>query len=113
MRVSDGCREFVLEQLSDVKALHARSMFGGIGLYAGDVFFGILAADVLYLKVDDSNRSSYESEGMKPFTPFTNQTMTMSYYEVPVRVLEDRDELARWVRTSIRVAATAAARKKR
>jgi TfoX/Sxy family transcriptional regulator of competence genes len=27
-------------------------MFGGVGLYAADVFFGILAADTLYFKVD-------------------------------------------------------------
>jgi hypothetical protein len=55
MRVNDSFRAYVLEQLSDVKGLLPRAMFGGVGLYAGDHFFGILAADSLYFKVDDSN----------------------------------------------------------
>ena len=61
MRVTDGFRAFVLEQLEGVKSVRARAMFGGVGLYADEVFFGILAADTLYLKVDDSNRGQYEA----------------------------------------------------
>jgi DNA transformation protein len=83
-------------------------MFGGVGLYAGDVFFGILAADTLYLKVDDSNRSQYEAEGMRAFRPYADKPVSMSYYQVPARVLEDPDELAAWAAASIRVGAGAA-----
>ena len=79
-------------------------MFGGIGLYADDVFFGILAADALYLKVDDSNRGQYEAEGMIAFQPYADKPMSMSYYQVPGRVLEDGDELTAWARASVRVA---------
>jgi DNA transformation protein len=50
MRVTDGFRAFVLEQLADLESVRARAMFGGVGLYAGDVFFGLVAADALYLK---------------------------------------------------------------
>lgn len=50
MRVTDGFRAFVLEQLTDLESVRARAMFGGVGLYAGDVFFGLVAADALYLK---------------------------------------------------------------
>ena len=113
MRVTDGFRAFVLEQLSGVESLRARAMFGGIGLYADDVFFGILAADVLYLKVDDSNRAKYEAEGMPAFQPYADKPMSMSYYEVPARVLEDGDELTTWARASVRVAAHAKPRKAR
>jgi DNA transformation protein and related proteins len=104
MRVTDGFRAFVLEQLAGVKALRARAMFGGVGLYAGDVFFGIVAADVLYLKVDDSNRRTFEAAGMTPFKPYAERPMTMSYYQVPAGVLEDSDELADWARASVRAA---------
>ena len=38
-------------------------MFGGVGLYHADLFFGIIARDVLYLKVDDVNRPDYEAAG--------------------------------------------------
>lgn len=104
MRVTDGFRAFVLEQLAGVTSVRARAMFGGVGLYAGDVFFGILAADTLYLKVDDSNRGQYEAAGMTAFKPYADKPTTMSYYQVPVRVIEDGDELAAWARASVRVA---------
>ena len=113
LRVTDGFRAFVLEQLADVKSLQARPMFGGIGLYAGDVFFGIVASDVLYLKVDDSNRERYASEGMPAFQPYLGKPISMSYYQVPARILEDGDELTAWARASVRAAARAIARKPR
>jgi DNA transformation protein and related proteins len=113
MRVTDGFRAFVLEQLAHVSAVRARTMFGGVGLYAGDIFFGILAADTLYLKVDDSIRSRYEAKGMRAFQPYAGKPMTMSYYQVPASVLEDGEELARWAHASVRAATSAAPRKTR
>ena len=82
-------------------------MFGGIGLYAGDFFFGIVAADVLYLKVDGASRVAYEAAGMTAFKPYPDRPMSMSYYQVPPDVIEDRDELEAWARKAIRVSQTA------
>ena len=109
MRVTDGFRAFVVEQLAGVKSVRARAMFGGVGLYAGDLFFGILAADTLYLKVDDSNRARYEAAGMDAFKPYADKAMTMSYYQVPAGVIEDGDELEAWARASVRAAERARA----
>lgn len=113
MRVTDGFRAFVIEQLAGVKDVRARAMFGGVGLYAGEVFFGILAADTLYLKVDDSNRRQYEAAGMRPFKPYADKAMTMPYYPVPASVIEDGDELAAWARASVRAAESARTRPRR
>lgn len=104
LRVSSGFRDFVLEQLSGMKSVRARAMFGGVGLYSGDTFFGILARDALYMKVDDSNRGQYEEAGMAAFRPYADRPMTMPYYQVPARVLEQADELFAWARASVRVA---------
>ena len=49
LKVSRAFRDFVLDQLADVPALRPQPMFGGVGLYSNEHFFGILAADVLYL----------------------------------------------------------------
>lgn len=111
MKVSQGFVAFVVEQLQAVKGLRAKAMFGGVGLYAGDVFFGLIARDMLFLKVDDSNRSQYEAAGMKAFKPYADKPMVMPYFEVPVAVLEDAGELTSWARQSVRVAASSAARK--
>jgi len=99
MRVTDGFRAFVPDQLADLESVRARAMFGGVGLYAGEVFFGLVAADALYLKVDDSNRDQNNTEGMTVFQPYPGKPRMMSYYQVPARVLEDRRELTAWART--------------
>jgi len=96
--------DFVLDQLGEIDALSARSMFGGTGLYSADVFFGIVFSDTLYLKVDAATRAAYVRAGMKPFKPYRDRPTTMRYYEVPARVLEDRDELTKWARQAIAVA---------
>ena len=104
MRVSLGFREFVLGQLADVRDLYAKPMFGGIGLYSGDLFFGIVAGDVLYFKVDDTNRADYEQVGSRPFKPYADRPVTMRYYSVPAEVVEDSAGLAQWAKRSIAVA---------
>ena len=96
-----------------MKGLLAKMMFGGVGLYADDVFFGLLARDMLFLKVDDSNRGQFEAAGMKAFKPYADKPMLMPYFQVPVAVLEDADELASWARQSVRVATKVAVRKAR
>ena len=107
MRVSAGFRDFVLDQLSGVDGLRAKAMFGGVGLYAEDVFFGILAADVLFFKVDDTNRREYERAGSSPFEPYADRAMTMPYYNVPITVLEDPVLLGQWAVRAVAVAQTA------
>ena len=113
MRSSTGSRDFILGQLSAVAGLLSKAMFGGLGLYADGVFFGLIARDALYLKVDDSNLARFESAGMAPFKPYADRPMTMRYWEVPVHVLEDADELLIWARASIAVAQVAPSKPKR
>lgn len=105
MSVTDAFRAFTLEQLRrTVPDVRARSMFGGVGIYAGDLFFGLMDDDVLYFKVDDSNRALFEARGMGPFRPSGEDGEVMQYYEVPVDVLEDVDVLTSWVGASVAVA---------
>ena len=86
-------------------------MFGGVGLYANEVFFGIVAANTLYFKVDDTNRRDYEIAASHPFKPYNDKPMTMPYYNVPADVLEDRDTLARWATQAVAVAVRAKSKK--
>ncbi|HEY3157473.1 MAG TPA: TfoX/Sxy family protein [Vicinamibacterales bacterium] len=104
LAVTDAFRSFVLDQLGDLGDVAPRSMFGGVGLYHRGVFFGIIAGDVLYLKVDDTNRPEYVKAGMKPFKPYPHRPSTMQYYAVPIDVLESQIELTAWARKSIAVA---------
>jgi DNA transformation protein len=89
-----------------------KRMFGGVGIYSGDIFFAIIDNDVLYLKTDDSNRKDFERAGCGPFRPTGEHGETMMYHSVPVSVLEDADALAAWGKKAITVALAAKARKK-
>ena len=105
LAVSDGFKSFVLDQLDALDAVTARSMFGGVGLYCSGVFFGILAHDKLFLKVNESNRDDYLALGMKPFRPFPDRRGgTMKYFEVPLAVLESQLDLVEWARKAVAVA---------
>jgi DNA transformation protein len=104
LRSSESFERFVLDQLADLGPVSARKMFGGVGLYCGDVFFGIIARDELYLKVDDGARDRYERAGMRPFRPYPDRPTTMKYYSVPLEVLESSVELTRWAHDAVTAA---------
>ena len=109
MPSSSTYRTFVTEQLGRVVSqVRSRSMFGGFGIYSGDLFFALIANDTLYFKVDDTNRADYEARGMGPFRPYGDDRESMNYYEVPAELLEDSSGLRDWADKAM-----AAARRKR
>lgn len=105
---SDEYLQYVLEQLAGLRGAVSRRMFGGAGLYHDELFFGLIASDTLYFRVDDDNRPDYEALGMGRFRPYKDKpTLSFNYYEVPAHVLENADELVVWARRSLRAAAAA------
>jgi DNA transformation protein and related proteins len=96
--------DFLLDQLDGLPEVRAQRMFGGVGLYSGDLFFGIVHRDILYFKVNGQSRNDYVCAGMAPFKPYKDRPMTMQYYEVPAAVIEDADELCQWARRAIAAA---------
>lgn len=103
--VSQSFRSYALDQLSRaLPGVRDRSMFGGVGIYAGPFFFALMADDTLYFKVDDGNRADFEARGMEPFRPFGDEGEVMQYYEVPDDVLEDVELLRQWVESAVAVA---------
>ncbi len=104
MAVSDEFLDYVVGQLSLLGGVTVRKMFGGAGLYCEGRMFGLVADDVAYLKVDDSNRDGFIRAGSGPFQPYSDKAVTMSYYEIPVDVLEDPPLLAQWAQRSVDIA---------
>lgn len=91
----DSFSEFVLEQLSSLPGLRARRMFGGQGLYAGEVFFGILYRGQLYFKTHPDTLADYLACGAVVFAPSEKQVLR-NYREVPAEILEDGERLLLW-----------------
>jgi len=82
-------------------------MFGGFGIYAGELFFGILHRERLYFRINDETRKRYEKAGMDVFITPARQKTLKNYYEVPLEVIEQRNELAEWAREAVAAAKAA------
>jgi len=103
MSVSDEFLDYMLDLFSDWGGVSARRMFGGAGLYRDGKMFGLVADDVAYLKVDDSNRDQFVSAGSSAFKPYPGKPVSMSYFEIQAEVLEDPDVLTEWARHSLAI----------
>jgi DNA transformation protein len=113
MSMNNEFLRYVLDQLSGLGAVTSRKMFGGAGLYLDGTIFALIAYDTLYFKADDTNRPDFEAAGMEPFRPFEDTSYVMSYYEVPIDVLEDSDELVPWARKALAAARRSPSKKKK
>lgn len=114
MAVSESYQAFVLEQLGRAtERVRARRMFGGVGVYAGDLFVALIDDDELFLKVDDTNRPDFEARGMPPFRPFGEGGEVMQYYQLPGELLEDPDALRPWIEKALLVASRKKTKTKR
>ena len=115
MAISDEFIEYVLDQFSKWSGVSVRKMFGGAGLYRDQVIFGLIADDAAYLKVDDSNREDFEKAGSSIFRPYPekNTNAVMPYYEIPVDLLENPDQLIEWSKKSLAIASKSKRKKKK
>jgi DNA transformation protein and related proteins len=101
MTTDSSYRDFVQEQLESVlPAIHAKAMFGGVGIYSHGVFFALIAGDTLYFYADETSRADYNASD--------GQRFGKNYFEVPIGVLEDVELLREWAQKAL-----VAAQKKR
>ena len=104
---SGGFIEYVLDSLAPLGRFRSRKMFGGYGIYRGDIFFALVADDILYFNVDASNQADYEELGSKPFTYMGKEKpVSLSYWEVPADVMESPEQLGLWVDKACAAAST-------
>ncbi len=114
MAVQPQFLAYILEQLAGTNDLHSRRMFGAVGLYSGELFFGLIDDDTLFLKTDGSNAADYTARNMPRFMPFPDRPeAVMSYYQVPADIIEDAESLITWARKSVAVALKSRAAKAR
>ena len=96
---------YILEQLEGLGDLRSRRMFGGVGLYRGEWFFGLIDDDTLFFKSDSTNSAEYIARKMPRFMPFPDRPeAVMAYYQVPADIIEDAESLVAWARKSVAVA---------
>src|SRR5687767_7900322 len=102
MAVQPQYLAYILEQLEGIDGLRSRRMFGGVGLYCGELFFGLIDDDTLFFKTNGSNAADYIARKMPRFMPFPDRPdAVMAYYQVPADIIEDSEALGAWARKSV------------
>jgi DNA transformation protein len=105
---------YVLEQLAGLGAVNTRRMFGGVGLYSGELFFGLIDDDTLYFKADAGNSAQYLERRMPRFmAPADGRAPEKGYFQVPADIIEESEALVTWARQSVAVALASARAKSR
>ena len=114
MAVQPQYLAYILEQLQGIDGLRSRRMFGGVGLYSGELFFGLIDDDTLFFKTDARNSADYIARRMPRFMPFPERPeAVMAYYQVPADIIEDVEDIQAWARKAVAVALASRAAKAR
>jgi DNA transformation protein len=89
-------------------------MFGGHGIYCGDLMIGLVDDDELFLKTDDETRPRFEEAGCRQwvFTGGGKETRS-SYFRPPDAAHESPEDMEPWGQLALGAARRAAAVKRR
>ena len=98
----DSFSEMIIEQLEQLPLFRSKRMFGGIGLFCADRFFGLIYRGSVYFRTDDVTRTAYTDLGMHYFQPNEKQYLK-KYFEVPANIIEDNEAFLSWAETALRV----------
>lgn len=106
--------DWVREHFAALGPIEIKRMFGGAGVYANGLMFALLDDGVIWLKADETGAQALVEAGSRQFTYPTKdgQTMTMGYWSLPDRAMDDADEAVTWARQSIDTAERKAASKR-
>src|SRR5437016_1345264 len=109
-----GFHSFVEELFAGLGPVRIRRMFGGAGIYAGEVMFALIDDDTIYLKTDEALRAELAAEGSVGwvYSRAPGKWEETSYWRLPEAALDDPDEAARWARKALAVAQAKAAEKR-
>lgn len=115
MVASDNFAEFLREQLAPVGRVTMRRMFGKTGVFCDGLMFGMVADNMLYLRVDDDNRAAFkEAESLPPLSyKKKGCTIDLSFWRAPERLFDEPDELVTWARVALAAARRVAAKRER
>lgn len=102
MAISTDYLDYLRELLEWLPALRTKRMFGGAGFYSDELFFAIADDGGLYLKGDEQSSPAYRAGGGEQFSYESKGKISrMNFWSVPIEVLEEPDELRRWVRMAL------------
>jgi len=102
--------EFIVELFAPFGPVTVRRLFGGAGLFAEGLMFGLVFDGAIFLKVDDASIHDFQREGSVPFvytrakSPGRVGRHSLSYWRLPKRLYDDPEELVSWARRAFAIA---------
>jgi DNA transformation protein len=107
-------RDFLIDLFAGFGPVTIRRMFSGFGISANGTNFALALRGGLYLRADEATIPRFEAEGSRPFSYQTRaRTVTVaSYWQLPVRLYDDPEELTEWARAALAAAERAALAKR-
>ena len=113
MQEDTGFIGYVVELMAPFGDVSARRMFGAYGIFRGDLMFGIVADETLYLKADASNRREFKARGLDPFMYYKKgKPAYLSYYAAPEEALENPADMLVWAEKSFAAAIRSGTKKR-
>ena len=115
MVASNGFADFLREQLAPLGRVTMRRMFGKTGVFCDGLMLAMVRDDVLYVRVDDGNRTAFkEAEAFPPLNyAKKGGTIDLAFWRVPERLFDEPDELVTWAWAALGAARRVAANRKR
>jgi DNA transformation protein len=115
MVAGDSFAEFPREQLAPLGRVTFRRMFGKTGVFCDRVMFGMVADNMLYLRVDDHDRAAFKEAECFPPLGYDKQghPIDLAFWRAPERLFNESDELVRWAREALASARRVAAKRER
>jgi DNA transformation protein len=105
--------DFVLEQMAPLGDIRARRMFGGHGIFQGDLMFALIVGGGLYFKADELYTQEFSARGLSAFTyESRGKKVALRYYAAPSEVFDEAEAMLHWARKAIQVALSASRDKK-
>jgi DNA transformation protein and related proteins len=96
--------DFIRELFAPFRHVAVKRMFGGAGLFADGLMFGLVFDGVIYLKADGATIPDFEREGSAPFTyQARSRSRSLNFWRLPERLYDDPDELAAWAGRALAV----------
>ena len=107
MTRDNSFHEYIMNEVfHGIDGITYRPMFGEFGIYRYGVFFALISDSELYFKVGENNKADYNKTNSKPFvyTGHKGKDVTLSYWLLPEEILENKDELIRWIDKALEAA---------
>lgn len=115
MAVSSAVLEGVEELFAFIPELRIKRMFGGAGVFSGELMFALAFEEDLFLRADEETRERFEAAGCAQFTYATREgeRMSLGYWRAPDEVWDDPEAARTWGELSLAAAVRKKAGKRR